>query len=205
MWSQPPSGNTISHTWHCLHSAVNFSQAWRAWPSVTLRPSSSAPPSESGALLPLAQFGVDLGTNYSRKRLNSVIGLFGVRGLPMTVAYRMRSETTRVCFPGGSDGKKSPLQCRRPRFYPWVGKIPWRKEWLPTPVFLPGEFHGRRCLAAYSPWGHKESDMTKQLSHSLFTMYLHPNSHWIIITLALNYTTYENRRLVRGKAKGKGS
>ena len=37
------------------------------------------------------------------------------------------------------------LQCRRPRFYPWVRKIPWRKEWLPTPVFLPGEFHGQEA------------------------------------------------------------
>ena len=39
------------------------------------------------------------------------------------------------------------------RFNPWVGKIPWRREWLPTPVFLPGEFHGQTSLAGYSPWG----------------------------------------------------
>ena len=45
-------------------------------------------------------------------------------------------------FPGGSDGKIIHLQCRRPRFDPWVRKIPWRREWLPAPVFLPGEFHG---------------------------------------------------------------
>ena len=43
----------------------------------------------------------------------------------------------------------------------WVGKIPWRREWLPTPVFLPEEFHGQRNLAGYSLWGHKESDMTE--------------------------------------------
>jgi len=36
-------------------------------------------------------------------------------------------------------------------FNPWVGKIPWRREWLPTPVFLPGEFHGQRSLPSYSP------------------------------------------------------
>ena len=41
-----------------------------------------------------------------------------------------------------------------------VGKTPWRRKWLPTPVFLPGEFHGERSLVGYSPWGHKESDMT---------------------------------------------
>ena len=55
-------------------------------------------------------------------------------------------------------------QCRRPKFDPWFGKIPWRREWLPTSVILPGEFHGQRCLAGYSPWGHKEMDMTEQLT-----------------------------------------
>ena len=44
---------------------------------------------------------------------------------------------------------------------PWVGKIPWRRAQQPTPVFLPGESHGRRKLAGYCPWGHKESDMTE--------------------------------------------
>ena len=53
------------------------------------------------------------------------------------------------------------LQCRRPRFNSWVGKIPWRRKWQSTPVFLPGKSHGQRSLAAYSPWGHKESDTTE--------------------------------------------
>jgi len=43
---------------------------------------------------------------------------------------------------------------RRLGFDLWVRKIPWRREWLPTQVFLPGEFHGQRSLAGYSPWGH---------------------------------------------------
>ena len=47
------------------------------------------------------------------------------------------------------------------QFDPWVRKIPWRREWLPTLVFLPGEFHGQRSPVGYSPWGHKESDMTE--------------------------------------------
>ena len=50
-------------------------------------------------------------------------------------------------------------ECGRPEFDPWVGKIPWRRERLPTPVFWPREFHG-----LYSRWGCKESDMTEQLS-----------------------------------------
>ena len=44
---------------------------------------------------------------------------------------------------------------------PEVRKIPWRRAWQPTPVFSPGEFHGQRSLVGYSPWGCKESDMTK--------------------------------------------
>ena len=46
-------------------------------------------------------------------------------------------------------------------FDPWVGKIPWRREWLPTPYCLTGEFHGQRGLVGYSPWGGKESDTIK--------------------------------------------
>ena len=55
------------------------------------------------------------------------------------------------------------------RVHPWVGKIPWRREWLPTPVFLPGEAHGQRSLVGFSPWGCKESDTTKRLT-LCFTM-----------------------------------
>ena len=44
--------------------------------------------------------------------------------------------------------------------------IPWRRKWQPTPAFLPGEFHGQRSLAGYSPWNSKESDMMKQLTLS---------------------------------------
>ena len=47
-------------------------------------------------------------------------------------------------------------------------KTPWRRAWLPTPVFLPGEFHGQRSLADYSQWGPKEQDRTERLTLSLF-------------------------------------
>ena len=47
-------------------------------------------------------------------------------------------------------------------FDPWVGKIPWRRKWQPTPVFMPGKSHGQRSLAGYSLWGCTESDMTAQ-------------------------------------------
>ena len=61
-------------------------------------------------------------------------------------------------FPCGS-APRTCLQCGRPGFDPWVGKIPWRREKLPIPVFWPGKFHGL-CL-----WGHKEF-RTEQLSLS---------------------------------------
>ena len=73
-------------------------------------------------------------------------------------------------YPGGSMGKKKKkfhLQCRRCRrlgFDFWVGKIPWRRAWQPTPVFLPGECHAQRSLAGYSPWGQKELYMTERLN-----------------------------------------
>ena len=47
----------------------------------------------------------------------------------------------------------------------WAGKISWRREWQPTPVFLPGEFYGQRSLVSYSSWGHKELDTTEELKH----------------------------------------
>jgi len=59
---------------------------------------------------------------------------------------------------------KNRLRCRRRKrhgFHPWVRKIPRRRKWQPTAVFLPGEPHGQRILAGYSPWGHKELDMTE--------------------------------------------
>ena len=53
-------------------------------------------------------------------------------------------------FPGGARRKEPASQCRRHRFDPWVRKIPWRRAWQPTPVFLPGESHGQRSPVGYS-------------------------------------------------------
>ena len=59
---------------------------------------------------------------------------------------------------------KNHLQCKRPEFDPWIGKISQRKEWPPTSIFLPEELHGQRSLMDYCPQGHKESDTTEQLT-----------------------------------------
>ena len=67
-------------------------------------------------------------------------------------------------FPCGSDGKESSCNVEDLGSILGVRKIPWRRKWQPTPLFLPGEFHGQRSLASYSPWGCKESDTTEQLN-----------------------------------------
>ena len=81
----------------------------------------------------------------------------------------------QVCWSGGPlpsprrwyRGGEFTCQSRSCSFNPWVRKIPWRKTWQPTPVFLPGEFHGQRSLEGYSPWGHKESDTTERAFFTL--------------------------------------
>ena len=67
-------------------------------------------------------------------------------------------------FPGGTSGKEPTCQCRRhkrPEFDLWIGRIPWRRKWKPTPVFLPEESHGQKSLAGYGPGGRKELDTTE--------------------------------------------
>ena len=72
-------------------------------------------------------------------------------------------------FSSDASGEESACRCRRHKrrgFDPWVGKIPWRRELQPTPVFLPGESHGQRSLVGYSPWGCKELDKTEVTQHT---------------------------------------
>ena len=89
-------------------------------------------------------------------------------------------------FPGGSDSKESAC---RPKLDPWVGKVLWRRKWQPTPVFLPGEFHGQRSLMGYSPWGRKESDTTERLTLTLW-------KHTVV--LGCNQAAPENALAVQG-------
>ena len=62
-----------------------------------------------------------------------------------------------VDFASVSDGKEF-ASIGGPGFYPWVGKIPWRRKWQLILVFLSGEFYGQRSLVGYSSWDSKESD-----------------------------------------------
>ena len=77
------------------------------------------------------------------------------------------------------------------RFSPWVGKIPWRSEWQPTPVFLPGNIHGQRSLGGYSPWDRKESDTTERLTHTYTRFILLLSlSHLNMVALILVLSSY---------------
>ena len=97
------------------------------------------------------------------------------------ILWRRKWQPTPVVLPGKSHGRNlvgySPWgrkesdtterldftslhQCGRHELDPWVWKIPWRRKWLPTPVFLPGKSHGQRSLAGYSPCSCKEPDTT---------------------------------------------
>ena len=74
---------------------------------------------------------------------------------------------------GNTSSKRPSCQCRRCKnhgYNPWVRKILWKRKWQLPPVFWPGELHGQRSLAGYSPWGHKKSDKMEWLSLSLASL-----------------------------------
>ena len=94
---------------------------------------------------------------------SSIHGIFQARVLEWG-AIAFSGIYVCMLFHCHTSGKESTCQRRRRkrfRFNPWVGKIPWSRKWQPTPVFLPRKFQGQRNLAGYSPWGHRESDMTE--------------------------------------------
>ena len=95
--------------------------------------------------------------------LSVVISLFYTQSHSSSLSFTLASLTSYYIFtriiglPWCFSGKEFTCQCRRSRFNPWVRKIPWRRKWKPTPIFLPGKSHGQRNLVGYSPWGHKNS------------------------------------------------
>ena len=98
-------------------------------------------------------------------------------GLPSVGSHRVGHDwsdlAAAVAGVQTSDGERICSQCKMPGFDPWVGKIPWRREWLLTPVFLPRESHEQRSLVGYYyPWDCKESDMTEQ--PTLWGVQTHP-------------------------------
>ena len=105
---------------------------------------------------------------------------YPVLGLPLWLRWE------RIC-----------VQCGRPGFDPWVGKIPWRRERLPTPLFWPGEFYG-----LYRPWGRKEPDTMEQLPLSLSPSPStcqeigHPKAQWLKVDR--NLFVFHERGVIKG-------
>ena len=100
-------------------------------------------------------------------------------------------------LPRRFSGKESTCQCRRCGFHPWVGKIPWRRKWQLTPVFLTEKSHGQRSLAGYSPWGHKESDMAEQVhiyAHTRAHTHTHTHTHTGHLTDQIQASRRNNSR-----------
>ena len=75
-------------------------------------------------------------------------------------------------LPGWCSGKESVCQCRRCRFHPWVKKIPWRRAWQPTLVFLSGKSHGQTSLAGYSPWSCKSQTLLSDQTTRFHWIYM---------------------------------
>ena len=96
----------------------------------------------------------------------------------------------------GSSGKEPTCQCRRHRcvFDPWVGKIPWRRKWQPTPVFLLGESHGQRSLVGYSPWVTKSQTWLKRAQHTE-----EPQKGWKVKCLQLGWEKNTSKRNISFK------
>ena len=101
----------------------------------------------------------------------------------------LRNALSNTGLPRWLSGKESTCHCRRCKrhgFDPWIGKIPWRRKWQPTPVFLPGESQGQRNLEWYSPCGWKESDMTEHTCSS----YIHDIKGTVPYTLYIQIFLY---------------
>ena len=113
---------------------------------------------------------------------SSTLGAASTQGPPLN--YR------KVCsaqgFPGGTSGKEPACQCKRHkrcRFNPWVGKIPWRRAWQPTPVFLPGEPHGQRTWWATVHRVAKSKTWLKQFSMHAHGLLAKPQAHVLKVVL----------------------
>ena len=78
----------------------------------------------------------------------------------LTDEFPICTRKDTIIFPWLFSSKEFICQCRRQRFNPCIGKIPWKRKWQPTPGFLYGKSYEQMSLTGYNPWGHKESDMT---------------------------------------------
>ena len=120
--------------------------------------------------------------------------------LPIPVDLRLIHTTPLSRASRLAGGEEPTWQCRRhkrPGLDPWVGQTPWRRPWLPSPVFLPGDSHGQRSLAGYSSGGHRVrldwTDLTRTHSSLHTTAWCHSPS------LVHQRTDFVSRRFFQGR------
>ena len=84
-------------------------------------------------------------------------------------------------------------------FDPWLRKIPQRKKWQLTPIFLPGEVHGQRSLVGFSPWGRKELDTTEQLAHIYHSQIFYIEYRFDFLNLFLTFFFFPLKKFLSKK------
>ena len=107
--------------------------------------------------------------------------------LAIIAIHRLKAIQAHGGLPRWRSGKESASYCRRCRFSSWIGKTPWRRKWHPTPVFLPGKFHGQRSLAGYSPWGCKSQTRLSDWT-TTYIYFAVPHSLWNLSYLTKDWT-----------------
>ena len=144
-----------------LHYLPEFAQANVHWVGDAIQPGHPLSP----LCLPALNLSQRLDfKKYSDFHLSLSLPDLWVKPASMSWAVLWKSSQGKeLGFPGGSEGKVSACNAGDPGSIPRSGRFPWRRQWQPTPVSLPGKSHGQRSLVGYSPWGLKESDTTEQL------------------------------------------
>ena len=171
----------LSLSWSSLSLSLAWTATWSFCPAVLLSSHQLALASccfwnQTQALHPRVQSFVIVWSPISPhpKPINSTLVPGTIRHhfllpkMTFNVPYHLARD-----FPGGTRGKEPACQCRRHRrrsFNPWFRKIPWKRAWKPTQVFLLGKSHGQRSLVGYSPWGHK------RVKHNWATKHVHMHS-----------------------------
>ena len=115
-----------------------------------------------------------------RKSRKRALPTPGSRGRRKEEGTGSKSPASLTGFPGGASGKEHICQCRRHKrrgFSRLVEKIPWRRAWQPTPIFLPGQSHGQKNLVGYSPRNCKELDTTEVTYTHTHNFIFIPNGH----------------------------
>ena len=116
----------------------------------------------SGSPFPSPEYLPDQGSNMGLLHYKQILCHLSHQGSPLEHFSLLKNNPRDFpcgpevrSSPRGSDGRSICLQCGRPGFDPWMGKILWRRKWQLTPGPLPGKFHGWRSLVGYGPWGHR--------------------------------------------------